>query len=369
MSHNDSYGTMNSQLSGSILGKGLGLGKYDSGTSRLISKPTSVSVKKDSESTACKLDLLVEDVIYLIFKFLGTDEKKDLFDKACISKDFKVLQLILTDTYINQTDFHYEYRWSGLIRACYNGHTASVAFLLSKKSAGVAIDVNQLSIYDFNSLLHATRNAKHDIVKLLIDAGINVNHINSNKYSALMYASEQAVVSMPKATEQQLEEDTEELDGDEKTKVKAKAKERLTSLDHLLRAGADTELVNRRGDTALIFATRSNRAANVRTLIDIGKCNVNHQNDNGWTALHYASKYNYQDTLICLLSAGADLSLLTTNEHFSALHLAVMSNHIEIAKLLLQAKADPRQKSKDQQTILMMSKSAEMDEVVLPFST
>lgn len=344
-----------------LLGKGPGLGKYDSGTSRLITKSAPSGPK------TCKLNLLTDDVIYSIFKFIGTDEKKDLFDKACVSKDFKVLQLILTDTYINQVDFHYEYRWSGLIRACYNGHTAAVAFLLSKKSKGVKIDVNQLSIYDFSSLLHATRNAKHEIVKLLLDAGIDKDHCNSNRYSALMYASEQAVVSAPNPTQQQLDEDADELDGDEK-KMKAKVKEekRLTCLDHLLRAGADTELVNRRGDTALIFATRSNRVANVRKLVD-AKCNINAQNDNGWSALHYAAKYNYKDILILLLEFNANVSLLTTNEHFSPLHLAVMSNHIELAKLLLEAKANPHLKSKDQQTIMMMSKSAQMDEVVLPF--
>jgi ankyrin repeat protein len=62
--------------------------------------------------------------------------------------------------------------------------------------------------------------------------------------------------------------------------------------------------------------------------------NVNSQDKNNRTPLHFASKYGYLDTVRLLLDHGADLNALDKN-NLAPFHLALRHKHLEIVQLLL----------------------------------
>ena len=49
-------------------------------------------------------------------------------------------------------------------------------------------DVNAVDSYGWTALMHAAYNAHDDILKILIETGADVNAVNLNGWTALMYA-------------------------------------------------------------------------------------------------------------------------------------------------------------------------------------
>ncbi|XP_053384169.1 serine/threonine-protein phosphatase 6 regulatory ankyrin repeat subunit A-like [Mercenaria mercenaria] len=114
----------------------------------------------------------------------------------------------------------------------------------------------------------------YEIVKLLIDAGIDVNH---NSYGGT--ALHRAVT----------------LRGNVKL------------VEELIRVGADVNIQNDSGETALHVAYISNDRRYVQILKEAG-VDVNKQNRDGDTALHIASKTAANETVRELIVAGVDIN-------------------------------------------------------------
>jgi ankyrin repeat protein len=62
---------------------------------------------------------------------------------------------------------------------------------------------------------------------------------------------------------------------------------------------------------------------------------ANEQDEEGRTALHFASGYNEVECMRALLEAGADANALDANSN-TALHYAAGYGNVEAAKLLLE---------------------------------
>jgi ankyrin repeat protein len=87
-----------------------------------------------------------------------------------------------------------------------------------------------------------------------------------------------------------------------------------------------------------------------KVLIECG-ANVNSQDMNNWTPLHFASKSGYLGTAQLLLDHGADANALDNN-HVTPIHLALQHGHLEIAQLLLLHGANQDSRDKDSRTPL-----------------
>ena len=72
----------------------------------------------------------------------------------------------------------------------------------------------------------------------------------------------------------------------------------------LIDAGADVNIKNKYGRTALMWASRCNRKETVKLLIDAG-ADVNAKDEDGWTALIWASRCGHAETVKLLIDAGA----------------------------------------------------------------
>lgn len=91
------------------------------------------------------------------------------------------------------------------------------------------------------------------------------------------------------------------------------------------------------GDTALIFAVKK-PIVNIdilKMLIHSG-ADLNAQNNDGATALIWATILNHKEVVKILIDAGADLNVRPSS---TALIIAVAKNHREIAKMLIKAGA------------------------------
>lgn len=146
---------------------------------------------------------------------------------------------------------------TALMYASANESTEIVELLLA---AGA--DVNAVDRYDSTALLHAVHNHfdlpgnnRVRMARILIDYGANVNAFSiRRRRTPLIIASE---------------------------------KDQLWAIDLLLDRGADKELCNSSGATALIEAVKAGHLRIVQKLLWRG-ANVNARDDTGWTALRHA---------------------------------------------------------------------------------
>ena len=112
----------------------------------------------------------------------------------------------------------------------------------------------------------------------------------------------------------------------------------IVTARRLLDDGADPNIQDNRGNTALIWASRRNNIELVRLLLDRG-AHPNIQDEAGGTALMYASDIGNIDIVRLLLNAGADPSI-RVDDGWTALMLALHQGHTDIVNLLESHKDD-----------------------------
>lgn len=141
----------------------------------------------------------------------------------------------------------------------------------------------------------------------------------------------------------------------------------------LLESGAEVNAQNRRGATPLLYAcdprpqihessNSQNQATMIRLLIHHG-ANLNHQDQNGASAMHRAVRARSPAAVSELLKAGASPDIRSKKNGSTPLHLAVQSTgaggtagaaaeQTEIINLLLQHGADPNEKDARGKTVI-----------------
>ena len=102
--------------------------------------------------------------------------------------------------------------------------------------------------------------------------------------------------------------------------------------------------------SALTVAGRIGDGYCLHALLQAG-ADVNASNKKGYTAIHYASERNYRDCLDLLLQAGADVNAVD-NSGYTALHCAAFRGDFTFVKKLLYAGADVNIKDVETNTAL-----------------
>jgi len=97
--------------------------------------------------------------------------------------------------------------------------------------------------------------------------------------------------------------------------------------------GADINIQDKQGWTPLHWAARYGREATVELLLDKG-ADINIQDKQGWTPLHWAAYNGHEAIVQLLLAKGADASLQNI-DGWTPLHYAVLNGYVAIAQLLL----------------------------------
>ena len=133
----------------------------------------------------------------------------------------------------------------------------------------------------YTPLIYAVHCNKIEFVKLLLNAGADIDKKNDNGNTALISAAYNGNIEI---------------------------------VELLLNAGAYINKQNNVGDTALIFATLNNNYELVKFLLNAG-ADIDKQNNKGYTALIYASQDdNSREIIELLLDYHADEFILNNND-------------------------------------------------------
>jgi ankyrin repeat protein len=126
-------------------------------------------------------------------------------------------------------------------------------------------------------LAMAAWNGHLGVVRLLIERGANVNATGARGRRALTYAAQRGhaeVVAL------------------------------------LLREGANANFIRYNGATPLMLACTNGHLGVVKVLVQhMGGRGLDDGDDHGWTALHYAAEWGYEEVVRFLLFAGADATI------------------------------------------------------------
>ena len=106
----------------------------------------------------------------------------------------------------------------------------------------------------------------------------------------------------------------------------------VTEVVDMLHGGIPIDSTDENGYTALYWATNSNHSEIVTELLK-NRVDVNVQNGHGWTPLHTAAENNNTGIMIALLEHGADPSIRNIRGQ-TALDVARMFNREEVTQLL-----------------------------------
>ena len=204
-----------------------------------------------------------------------------------------------------------------LIPAACFGHTDTVRYL-----AGLPeVDLNHQENRN-NTALHYAVERKHaDVVEVLIGAGADIETKNDEGHSPLHVAS---------------------ISGE------------LKAMKMLVEAGADVRATDADRDTCLILAACGGYTDTVRYLAGLTEVDLNHQQSNIFTALHFAVHFKHADVVQVLIDAGADIE--TKNARgLSPLLLASHSGALTTVKMLVKAGADVRAAEDRRKTCLILA--------------
>jgi ankyrin repeat protein/serine/threonine protein kinase len=219
-------------------------------------------------------------------------------------------------------------------------------------------DVNAVNEEGMTALMYASgREGDAKRVKILIDAGADTNATTENGVTALMYAAQckKEVCLLLICNGARVDE--RDCDGSTALLKCAKlADYRSETCEALINAGADVNISDRSGDSPLIVAARS-RSRNmkgIKLLIEAGAC-MNHQNSRGWTALLEAIRTNcYIGCIKMLLDADADVNLAKNDGNTPLMRCARFLD-ADTVDLLLQRGAEINAKQRNGWTALMFA--------------
>ena len=215
-------------------------------------------------------------------------------------------------------------------------------------------DVNTTDRYDFTSLMYATVGNHMGCIKLLINSGADVNK-NSSIYreTALLCSIQESnsdreiganvnstnarslTASGVSALKLLLEAGADvnicDISG-VSCVMKAAANGNADCMKALLKAGADVNGFSINRISALMFALMVNNIQCLEILLGTG-ANVNEQSNYGPTTLMYAARKGRAQALACLLESGADVNVVAANGE-TALELATNNGHTMCVELL-----------------------------------
>jgi ankyrin repeat protein len=248
-----------------------------------------------------------------------------------------------------------------LVRAADRGQLEIVKFLVER-----GVDVDATSVDGVTPLMYASQNGYLDIMEYLISKGADVNATPDNKVTPLIGAVRTGHFE---AAEILLEAGA---------KVDAKDELDLTSLMHasaydypeiadlLIEKGADMEAGDWFGTRPLMMAVYYDCDETTQVLIRRG-ADLNAQDTFGFTALMMAAQHANYDMAWILLDMGAD-PRLQNKGGLHAIALATMSGDEDIIELLLESGAGINQNinySTNALSLAMEAKSDRMEAFLL----
>ena len=254
---------------------------------------------------------------------------------------------------------------------------------VSRVSIGdVDVSIMEDSKFSFSSgLLTAAENGINKAVQFLLDMGVNIDVVDSNGRTALMLASKagheeivETLLSMRASGSQDGHSWVGQILLKEGADPNIWNKDGATALMYashnghsevveiLLEGGADPNIQKKDEATALMYASQNGHSEVVQILLK-GGANPNSWTQNGATSLMVASENGYSEVVQILLKGGADTNI-QEEDGWNALMFASDNSHSEVVQILLEGGADPNSQTENGATSLMVASENGHSEVV-----
>ena len=234
---------------------------------------------------------------------------------ACRSGALAVVKLLVkAGAWVRVTD---NFGNTCLMCASSQGHTETVRYLVGLED----VDLNNKGYYSCSALVSAVCENHADVVKVLIDAGADIEGEDDDGRSPLLIASCVANVEIVKM---------------------------------LVKAGAGVRVADNEENTCLILAAHCGHTETVRHLVGLPEVDLGHKDRDGFTALHCAADEKHSDVVVVLIDAGADIEAKDCTGR-SPLHVACRSGTLDVVKLLVKAGAGVRVTDNEENTCLIIA--------------
>lgn len=276
----------------------------------------------------------------LITDFLDAIDKNDLAKVAQLLKDgaspdFKV------EAYNNEPLIVMLIDDNG-----YSSGKEEITVHLIEHGANIDIDFD-----DGITLLHkAAELGFNQVVKALLDKGIDKTKKSNEGQSALFYARNLSMINLLLDNNVGNLEDT---DNQKNSLLHIHIQNyRKQDLLTYLSKSIDINSQNANGETALVIASSNSTFGSeyVEIFLKSG-ANPNGADSQGWQAIHYGARQD-SHLFFLLTEHGADINALVEPSKRSALYFAVVNNKVDIVKYLLEQGVDVNYRMKNGKTAL-----------------
>ena len=195
--------------------------------------------------------------------------------------------------------------------------------------------IKKSNAHNITPLQYAINGKNNELIKLLIENGIDVNTKTQSGDPIL-----HLVINDLELAEFLIEKgaDVNARDRYEKTALHLAAQNNNFELFKLLiQNGADVNARDRYEKTALHLAAQNNNFELFKLLIQNG-ANINDKDIlDSRNSLYYAIKYNNFEMIEFIIQNGADINITTTiKQKITALHLAALYHNVKLAKFLIE---------------------------------
>ena len=240
-----------------------------------------------------------------------------------------------------------------LMAASMYGHTNAVNGLL-QDGANVALTDNRLGCTALHFAAGSSDNSG-EILRCLIENGADVNGVNKVKHTPLMIAAIRGHINaLTLLIKHGADVDLQDSDGYKALHFAVYGSDISSEiLSCLIGIGADVNARTNNGVTPLMIAAEEGHINAVTSLVKCG-ANVDLQDKDGQTALHHAMQSpqaSICEVLSCLIKNGADVNAHTFHNE-TPLMLASRDGHVNVVTFLIEHGADVDLQDKDGDTAL-----------------
>lgn len=187
-----------------------------------------------------------------------------------------------------------------------------------------------------DAFLNAAKENDCSTITKLLDDGIDVNVIDSDGRTALIFAAQKGHIEAVQCLLDNPHIKVDQQDSFGSTALMFAAQENhCPVINILLEHGADINKGNTKGTTALRFAVAEGHMEAVKCLLSNPQIKIDQVGTDGGTALSLAVFYNNCPMITILLEHGADINKIVLESGIPVLALAVAQGHMEAVKCLL----------------------------------
>ena len=252
-----------------------------------------------------------------------------------------------------------------LMAASMYGHTNAVNVLL-QDGANVALTDKRLGCTALHFAAGSSDNSG-EILRCLIENGADVNGVNKVKHTPLTIAAiRDHINALTLLIKHGADVDLQDSDGYKALHFAVYGSDISSEiLSCLIGVGADVNARTNNGVTPLMIAAEEGHINAVTSLVKCG-ANVDLQDKDGQTALHHAMQSpqaSICEVLSCLIKNGADVNAHTFHNE-TPLMLASHDDHVNVVTFLIKHGADVDLQDKDGDTALHYAASSSLPEIV-----